>query len=263
MDKLNGKIAIVLGAAGRDNMGQTIARRLARDGASVVVAGRDPGALKQLAEEIDGLHVVCDITSRQDLNHLVTYTTEQLGGLDIGVNCVGWGLFKPFLDTTDQELSQMIDIQFRGPFQFLQEVIPATRSGGSIVQISSITSEILLPDHAAYMGTKAGIDHVIRSVANDFGARGIRINSVSPAMTDTPMNAAAKAIPGFFDAFLPYYPLGRIGTMDDIAAAVAWLVSDECFMTGQTVRVDGGLSLRGLPPPERFHEISAGNARVP
>jgi NAD(P)-dependent dehydrogenase (short-subunit alcohol dehydrogenase family) len=110
--------------------------------------------------------------------------------------------------------------------------------GGSIIQISSATATILHSDHAAYMGTKAGIDHVVRCVANVFGARGIRANSISPGLTITPMTAAGM-VAGVEEAFLPGYPLGRIGTSDDIAAAAAWLASDECFMTGQNLQVNG------------------------
>jgi NAD(P)-dependent dehydrogenase (short-subunit alcohol dehydrogenase family) len=105
----------------------------------------------------------------------------------------------------------------------------------------------MLNDHAAYMGTKAGADHVIRCIANEFGGEGVRANSISPGLTDTPMNADAKQVPGLFDAFLAGYPLGRIGTSDDIAAAAVFLASDECFMTGENLQVNGGLTLRRNP----------------
>ncbi len=117
----------------------------------------------------------------------------------------------------------------------------------------------MLNDHAAYMGTKAGTDHVIRCVANEFGLEGIRSNSISPGLTDTPMNEDAKKVPGLFDAFLPGYPLGRIGTSDDVAAAAVWLSSDECFMTGENLQVNGGLTLRRNPSKE---EIGASVARA-
>ena len=133
-------------------------------------------------------------------------------------------------------------------------------AGGSIIQISSATATILFHDHAAYMGTKAGTDHVIRCVAEEFGAKGIRANSISPGLTDTPMNAAAKTVPGLFDAFVPGYPLGRIGTVDDIAAAAVWLASDECFMTGQNLQVNGGLTLRRNPSKDEIGRAVAGAA---
>jgi NAD(P)-dependent dehydrogenase (short-subunit alcohol dehydrogenase family) len=142
---------------------------------------------------------------------------------------------------------------------FYQELIKAMDRGGSIIQISSATATIMLNDHAAYMGTKAGADHVIRCVANEFGDRGIRANSISPGITDTPMTAGAKSVPGLFESFVAGYPLGRVGTSEDIAAAAVWLASDECFMTGENLQVNGGLTLRRNPSRE---EMNASIARA-
>ncbi|MBI1186039.1 MAG: SDR family oxidoreductase [Alphaproteobacteria bacterium] len=252
MGALSGKGAIVLGAAGRDNMGQVIARRFAEEGATVCVAGRHSEELQRIADEIGAAWALCDITVRDDMFALVAAAKEKLGRVDIGVNATGWGFVKPFQETTEDELRRMCDLQFIGPFYFLQAMLGAMEDGGSLIQISSATATIQLNDHAAYMGTKAGIDHVIRCVANEFGHRGIRANSISPGLTDTPMTAQAKATPGLFDAFTSAYPLGRIGTSQDIAAAAVWLASDECFMTGQNLQVNGGLTLRRNPNREEI-----------
>lgn len=252
--KLEGKVAVVIGAAGRDNMGQVIARRFAAEGATVVVAGRHLDELERLAGELGGHAVACDITDRDQLFGLFEFARAKGGKVDIAVNATGWGLLKPFLETSRTELEQMSALQFVGPFMFCQAAVQAMAAGGSIIQISSATATIMFHDHAAYMGTKAGTDHVIRCIANEFGERGIRANSISPGVTDTPMTAAAKAVPGVFDAFVAGYPLGRVGTPDDIAAAAVWLASDECFMTGQNLQVNGGLTLRRNPMK---HEIEA------
>ncbi len=245
---LAGKVAIVLGAANRDNMAQVIARRLAADGARVVVAGRAPAALEALAAEIGGLAVShCDITSEADLARLAEATVGHFGGLDVAVNATGWGLLKPFLETTRAEIERMAALQFTGAILFYQAMLRVMRDGGSLIQISSATASIMLEDHAAYMGTKAGADHVIRCVANEFGKRGIRANSVAPGFTVTPMTGKASTIPGMVEAFAREYPLGRVGTSEDVAEAVAWLASDACFMTGQVLQVNGGLTLRRNP----------------
>ncbi len=259
MGRLEGKGAIVIGAANRDNMGQVIARRFAAEGAAVVVAGRKRDELERLADEIGGHATICDITDRAQVFALADFAREKLGHVDIALNATGWGLLKPFLETTEEEFDQMSALQFKGPFMFYQAVIGAMDRGGSIIQISSATATIMLNDHAAYMGAKAGTDHIIRVVAHEFGSQGIRANSISPGLTATPMTEGHMAIPGLTEAFLPEYPLGRIGTSDDIAAAAVWLASDECFMTGANLQVNGGLTLRRNPTRE---EVAASIARA-
>lgn len=247
MARLAGKRALVVGAAGADNMGQAIARRFAKEGASVAIAGRNRDVMGNLAQEIGAFALDCDFTEQASIQAMVDATGTALGGIDIAVNATGWGLLKPFLETTQEDMDRMYALQLRGPFQFLQALIPAMPGGGSIIQISSATATIMFHDHDAYMATKAGTDHLVRSVANQFGERGIRVNSISPGITETPMTADASAVPGVMDAFRKGYPLGRYGTTDDVAAACVWLGSDECFMTGENLQVNGGLTLRGNP----------------
>lgn len=247
MGQLAGKVAIVIGAAGRDNMGQVIARRFAAEGARVVVAGRDAEALAELAQELDGIAVACDITNEADLAALADVATAQLGGIDIALNATGWGLLKPFLDTTKADIEKITALQFTGAILFYQAMLRGMRDGGSLIQISSATASIMLEDHAAYMGTKAGTDHVIRCIANEFGHRGIRANSIAPGFTATPMTARAARNQAIIETFTREYPLGRVGTSEDIAEAAVWLSSDACFMTGQVLQVNGGLTLRRNP----------------
>lgn len=256
MGRLQGKAAIVLGAAGKDNIGQHIARRFTAEGAKVVVAGRRIEPLQRLADEIGGYATVCDITRKADNVALANFTREKLGKVDIGVNSTGWGYLSPFLDSTEEDIDRIMDLQFKGPFFFYQAMIEAMEHGGSIIQISSATATIMLNNHAAYMGTKAGADHVIRCVANEFGARGVRANSISPGATDSPMTNLSER-PWAEKVFADCYPLGRVGTSDDIAAAAVWLSSDECFLTGQNLQVNGGLTLRRNP---WAHELAAAAA---
>jgi NAD(P)-dependent dehydrogenase (short-subunit alcohol dehydrogenase family) len=251
MTRLKDKVAIVLGASKPENMGQVVARRFAAEGARVIVSGRERGELERFATTIAAVAAPCDITKKQDLERLAALAKSTFGGLDIAINCTGWAKGAPFCDVAEADLVQMMDIQFKGPFQFFQAVLAAMDRGGSIIQISSATATILSYDYAAYMGTKAGIDHVVRAIANEFGSRGVRANSISPGLTETPMTQGVFKVPGVVDAFTDCYPLGRIGTSDDIAAAAVWLASDECFMTGQNLQVNGGLTLRANPTPEQ------------
>lgn len=264
MGRLTGKTAIVLGASSHGNMGQHIAQRFMAEGARVLVAGRKEAVLADFAAKTGCEWATCDLTDPVSVNALADVAAERLGGIDIALNATGWGLLKPFLETTTQELAEITALQYVGPFQFFQAMVRKMAQsmggrGGSIIQISSATATIMLNDHAAYMGTKAGTDHVIRCIAHEFGKEGIRANSISPGLTDTPMTAEHKDVPGLFDAFLAGYPLGRIGTSADIAAAAVFLASDECFMTGDNLQVNGGLTLRRNPMSE---EIAASIARA-
>lgn len=257
MGRLDGKTAVVLGASSEGNMGQHIARRFLAEGARVLVSGRKAQPLEAFSIKTGCDFATCDLTDLASVNALAATTRDRLGGIDIVVNATGWGLLKGFLDTSDKELRAITDLQFIGPYQLFQAMIRQMATslggrGGSIIQISSATATIMLNDHAAYMGTKAGTDHVIRCVAHEFGGEGIRANSISPGLTDTPMTAGAKEVPGLFESFLAGYPLGRIGTSDDIAAAAVWLASDECFMTGENLQVNGGLTLRRNPTREEM-----------
>jgi NAD(P)-dependent dehydrogenase (short-subunit alcohol dehydrogenase family) len=258
MRRIQDKVAIVLGAASPNNMGQTIARLFAKEGAMVMIAGRKAEPLEALAKEIDAAYALCDITRKSDVDALVDATVAKFGGVDIAVNATGWGLVKPFLETTEDELQSMADLQFIGPFLFMQALVRAMTKGGSIIQISSATATIMLDEHAAYMGTKAGTDHVVRCVANEFGHLGIRANSISPGLTESPMTAKAFRNDALVETFRKEYPLGRIGTQDDVAAAALWLAMDESFITGQNLQINGGLTLRRNP---RSHEMAEAVAR--
>lgn len=251
MGKLEGKSAVVLGAAADGNMGQVIARGLAAEGARVMVSGRHEAALAELANELEGDFAICDITSHSDVEKLANQTRAAFGCLDIAVNAVGWGHSKSMLEVEDSDLHKMVAVQFVGVHYFLSEMVRAMKEndppGGSIIQISSATTQALINNYAAYIGTKAGGDALIRCVANDFGQFGIRANSISPALTQTPMTEGSFEVPGLLNAFLPKYPLGRLNTAEDVAKAAIWLASDEAFLTGQNIQANGGLTLRGNP----------------
>lgn len=256
MGRIDGKVAIVLGAAAKRNIGTEIARRFAEEGAKVVVSGRKEEALKALAQEIGGAYKLCDITSKKQVDELVAFTKQRYGHVDIGVNATGWGFLKEFEETTEEEMDQILALQFKGPFFFMQALVKTMDRGGSIMNISSATATIMLENHAAYMGTKAAIDHIARCCANEYGKKGIKVNSISPGITLTPMTAEAAKAPGIVEVFAKEYPLGRIGTDSDIANAALWLASDESFMTGQNLQVNGGLTLRRNPTRAEMMEYA-------
>ncbi len=259
---LAGKTALVLGAAGKDNMGQAIARAYAAEGIRVMVAGRREEPLKALAAEIGGEWTLCDITRRDQVEAMVTHAKARLGRIDIAVNTSALGILKPFEDHTEADVDLMLDTSFKGPFHWLQTLVKAMDQGGAIINTSSAVATILLEQHMAYMGAKAGFDHVVRAVANEYGHKGLRINTLAPGLTASPMTQDFMQVPGMLDAFRACYPLGRIGTVDDVAFAALFLASDQCFMTGQTLHVTGGLTLRRNPTQTEIHQaIQAASQR--
>lgn len=265
MNRLDGKVAVVLGAAGEDNMGQVIARRFVQEGARVVVGGRHEAALSEFATRIGGRACVCDITKKQDVAALARTAVEAFGHINIAVNCTGWGLMAKLRDTTEEQIDKLTDLQFKGTFFFLQVFAEqlAASGGGSILTMSSASVYALLFNHAAYIGTKAGADALVRCFANEYGARGVKVNSIAPGLTATPMTTREFKLPGLEEAFVKEYPLGRVGTPQDVADAAVWLASDESFMTGQVLQVNGGLTLRRNPLPREINASLAAAAAVP
>jgi len=263
MNRLSGKVAVILGAAGRDNMGQTIARAFAREGARVVVGGRNAESLRAFSAEIAATSALCDITRKGEVEALAQAAIDAFGRVDVAVNCTGWGLMAKLRDTTEEQIDALMDLQFKGVFFFLQVFAErlAAGGGGSIITMSSASVYALLHNHAAHIGTKAGADALVRCFANEYGARGVKVNSLAPGLTATPMTENEVQLPGLREAFVKEYPLGRIGTAEDVADAALWLASEESFMTGQVLQVNGGLTLRRNPSPRDIN-ASLAAARV-
>lgn len=246
---LAGRVALVLGAGSIGNIGQGIARRFALEGAQVMIAGRNALPLETLAWEIGASYELCDITHQSDLTRLTEQVVAKYGALSIAVNATGRNHLESFVEVTRAQIEEMTEVQFIGPFLFLQSIVRAMRAlgqGGSIIHVSSVTSTLLLHRHALYMGTKAGIEQVVRSVAYDHGVDGIRINCIAPGPTiDAPMAAHAFRDPKSVDKLTRKFALRRVGTVADVAAAAVWLAMDECFVTGQVIQANGGFSLIG------------------
>lgn len=254
---LKDKVAVILGAAGRDNMGQVMARRFAAEGAKVIVAGRHEGPLAELAKEIDGDAHLCDITRKTEVDSLAETVWQKYGRAHVAVNCTGWGLLAKLLDTTEAQLDQLAALHFKGTFFFMQAFVGrmSRSGGGSVITVSSASVRALLHHHAAYIATKAASEALVRCFANEFGVKGVKVNALAPGFTETPMTAAESKLPGLLDLFRKEYPLGRIGTPQDVAEAALWLASDASFMTGETLQVNGGLTMRRNPSPAEINAV--------
>ena len=148
MGQLEGKTAVILGAASPGNIGQVIARFFASEGAKVMVAGRHEEPLAALASEIGGSYGLCDITKHSEVHALAQKAADEYGRVDAAINCTGWGLLSNLLETTEEQLDQIADLQFKGVHHFLQAFVKVMSeqdpTGGSIISLSSATTKALI-----------------------------------------------------------------------------------------------------------------------
>ena len=197
-----GKAAVVLG--GSSGFGLEIGRALVADGARVLLAARNSERLQAAADEIGALACVCDITDDHSVAALAQQVLDRFGRLDVAINSAGMEEQTAIRDLTPERLEPMVAVQFTGAVYFIRQ------SGGSIVTISSLTASLVPENYAAYAGAKAGINHVTRIAAAEYGPSGIRVNTVAPSIIETPLTAHLLAIPAVQEAFVEQTPLGRL-----------------------------------------------------
>jgi NAD(P)-dependent dehydrogenase (short-subunit alcohol dehydrogenase family) len=256
MGALEGRRAVVIG--GSSGFGEQIAERLAAEGARLVLAARNLERLEPVAERLGAEAVACDITRYDEVKGLAASVSDRLGGLDVAINSAGYEDMASFESLSPERVEPMVAVQFTGALYVIQQMAAAMESGGSIITISSLTATLVAEGYAHYAGAKAAINHASRIAASEYGARGIRVNVVSPTLIETPMTTHLLQAPGVADAFMAETPLGRIGRIDDVVGAVIWLAGDESsFVTGQNLHVDGGTSLRRLPRVDDFVRAAA------
>ncbi|MFG2870791.1 SDR family NAD(P)-dependent oxidoreductase [Streptomyces sp. NPDC048338] len=242
--RLAGHAALVTGAA--RGIGEATARRLAAEGARVLVTDVDGRAARAAAEAIPGaVGLRCDVTDRASVEAAVAYAAESFGGLDVLVN----NALAPvapdadaFEDDPDEGWRQQLDVTLLGAVRCSRAALPllaAAGGRGAIVNIGSVNARQDFGNHA-YSAAKAGLASLTRTLAGDGAPRGVRVNQIDPG------TVATRGWAGREDRLAALagrvYPLGRVGTPEDIAAAVAFLASaDAAWITGTTLRVDGGL----------------------
>lgn len=245
--RFSDKVAIVIGVSNENSIGGAVAGRLIQEGANVIITARTAEKVDAVASKIGAVGEVCEIADERQVSELADKAIERYGRLDVAVNCAGLALMGYIESTSEEVLREAVDVHLIGPFFFIKQMARVMENGGAIATMSSVTATLTFENHAAYMAAKAGTDHLVRTAAVEYGRRNIRVNSVSPGFTDTPMTNALLALAGFRDAFEKEIPLGRLSTIEDVAAATAWVCSDEAYMTGQNLQINGGLSLRRLP----------------
>ncbi len=249
MGQLDGKVAVVVGASGEKNFGSSIARRFAEAGAKVVVSARRKEALDKLASDIGGLAVACDATDETQIEALFKAAKDTYGRVDIAVNTAGGIANTPIAEITAADIQPSLDLSFIGAILIFKHAAAAMESGGSIMTVSSLTARLPAKGYAAYAGARAGIDHVVKIATAEYAHTGIRFNSIAAGLIDTDMTAGLFAMEDVVDAFVTNIPVGRMGTVEDIAEAALWLADENTsgFVNGQLIDLSGGQALGALP----------------
>ena len=253
MGRMQGKVVVILGASDPRSMGAATARVLAREGAKLVLAARRLDMVQGIADEIGAIAVACDITNEAQIEALAERAVTEFGRLDGAVNYAGANSQAPIVDVRLEQLQLMCNVHFIGSALFFKHMARRMDQGGSLVTASSLTAAVSPRGLAAYGGTKRGVDHMVRVAANELGERGIRVNSIIPGFTRSGMTEDYFAIPTLEGAFIREIPLGRLGTVEDIANAALWLLSDEAAATtGQAIDCTSGQSLRRTPTDDEL-----------
>ncbi|MBW4560564.1 MAG: glucose 1-dehydrogenase [Mojavia pulchra JT2-VF2] len=259
MKGLTGKNVLVTGAT--SGIGQAIAVRFAEEGANVAINYRrspeDAQDTVEMAMQkacgklekcgVKALPVQGDVSKEEDIINMVNTVVEKFGSLDILVNNAGIQTESPSHEIKTEEFDRVININLRGAYLCAREAIKHflnNKINGIIINVSSVHEIIPRPLYVSYSISKGGMGNLTKTLALEYADSGIRVNSIAPGATITPINSAWIDDPDAKAAVESNIPMKRAGTPEEMAAAVAFLSSDEAtYITGQTLFIDGGLTL--------------------
>jgi NAD(P)-dependent dehydrogenase (short-subunit alcohol dehydrogenase family) len=235
------KVAIITGAA--SGIGLATARRLGSEGARIVIADLNQEKIGPAVEAVkaagapDAWAAVCDVSKVSQVEATVKGTLERFGRLDVVVNNAGLMIFKPLEEHSEDDWLQVLQVDLLGAFFFTRQAFLIMKSGGAIVNVSSIHAVETTPLVASYAAAKAALLSLTRSAALEGTPKGIRVNAILPGAVDTPMLWENPNVKSGQEVINP----ADVGKPDDIAATIAYLASaDAAFVQGAALRVDGG-----------------------
>ncbi len=235
-------VYIILGASG--GIGAAVSRKLAANGARLLLGARQAPPLQQLAAETGGAAFTLDATQFEAVQGIVAQAIDQYGRLDGIANCVGSILLKPAHLTTVEEYAETISLNLNTAFFTVKAAARAMmKTGGSIVLCSSAVARKGLVNHEAIAAAKAGIVGLAQSAAATYAPRNIRVNCVAPGLVETPLSARITSSEAGRKQSEKMHALGRIGKPEDIAEGIEWLLDRDRsnWVTGQVIGIDGGL----------------------
>ncbi len=250
MADMSGKVGFVTG--GGTGIGLACARAIVEAGGSVALAARRKEVIEPAAAELGerAISVACDVTSQQSVDLAVSATVERFGALHLAVNAAGVGGVGHVLNSTSDQFAAVIDTNLTGVFRSMRAEGLAIKKagGGSIVNISSIAGALTHRYMSSYCASKAGLNMLTRCTADDLGEFGIRVNAVMPGLVKTDLAQPLWSNERVVEEYKRRMPVSRVGTPEDVAGMVAFLLSDEAsWITGQCIGVDGGHTIRQGP----------------
>lgn len=255
MARLEGKVAIVTGAA--MGIGKAAAAALANEGASVTVADINAEVGAQTVQEIESaggkaFFQRADVALMADVERLVEETVRRYGKLDILVNNVGLAIAGSVVEISEEDWTRCLNVNLTSMWRGMKCAIPhmIKNGGGSIINVSSVQSLLGFIGWSAYAASKGGINGLTQQSAVEYAPYNIRINAIAPGTIMTPMNerifAEAEDKQALIDSWNALHPLGRFGQPDEVGRLIAFLASDDSsFITGEIIRVDGGMVVKG------------------
>ena len=244
MNRYTGKVALITG--GNSGIGLSTAKRLKKEGATVVISGRDAKTLNAAAAEFGFIAIRADVARLPEIEKMYREAVEKVGKIDVLFANAGIYKASSLAGTTEAFFDESVDINFKGLFFTVQKALPYLNDGAAIILNSSTVTSKGWPGIAVYSATKAAVRSLARSFSAELLPRGIRVNTVSPGATFTPifgrLGLSAAELDATAAALLKMVPIGRFASAEDIAAGVAFLgSSDAAYVIGGELTIDGGL----------------------